>query len=113
MMHFFMRLSGIDIERRLSNTLFGRMEISQFSSLSSSKQQWMPIEYIVYGTLIPFAYWRGVCVARFEKLGNARSSTRETSNGYDSTLFYFSSNHFAWESAGKKSPQIEINAYDR
>ena len=84
-----MRLGGLDIERRLSDALFGLFEISQDLSLSNSKQRWMPIGYVIYGTLVPFTYRRGFCVARSDRLGNARASNSGTGNRYDSTLFYF------------------------
>ena len=37
-------------------------------------------------------YRRGVCVARFDKLGNARASKRETSNRYRFSRFSFKYN---------------------
>ena len=35
---------------------------------------------------IIYTYRRGVCVARFDKMGDARASARETSNSTGSTL---------------------------
>ena len=38
---------------------------------------------------VSYTYRRGVCVARFDKMGDARASIRETSNRYRFSRFSF------------------------